>query len=177
MDRSVTYLELALNLDPLGDFLSPTSGKAYQIKDLIRGCFYYPRDPDGAGETAGSSRALKEGEIAEWILLDGTPATCVNIALHNLYPGEIDLVLSGPNLGRNTSSAFSLSSGTVGASLSSALSQIRSIAISYGTFDRPVPEVFYDPAHTLSVKIIRHLCDNWGRDEGGCGMAKLTSIA
>lgn len=26
-----------------------------------------------------------------------TPATCSNIALHNIYPGEIDLVLSGPN--------------------------------------------------------------------------------
>ena len=26
-----------------------------------------------------------------------TPATCSNIALHNLYPGMIDLVISGPN--------------------------------------------------------------------------------
>ena len=26
-----------------------------------------------------------------------TPATCSNIALHNLYPGMIDLVVSGPN--------------------------------------------------------------------------------
>lgn len=26
-----------------------------------------------------------------------TPASCSNIALHNIYPGEIDLVISGPN--------------------------------------------------------------------------------
>lgn len=26
-----------------------------------------------------------------------TPATCANIGLHNLYPGEIDFVISGPN--------------------------------------------------------------------------------
>lgn len=26
-----------------------------------------------------------------------TPATCSNIAIHHLYPGEIDLVISGPN--------------------------------------------------------------------------------
>lgn len=32
-----------------------------------------------------------------WKLLSATPASCSNIALHNLYPGEIDLVVSGPN--------------------------------------------------------------------------------
>ncbi|KAI0307830.1 sure-like protein [Multifurca ochricompacta] len=142
-------------------------GKAYQIKDIILGRFYYPRDPDGLGETSDSSRALKEGEIGEWILLDGTPATCANIALHNLYPGEIDLLLSGPNFGRNTSSAFALSSGTLGAALSSALSQTRSIALSYGTVGLPTPQTLFDPAHTLSAKIIRYLWDNWGNDEGG----------
>lgn len=30
-----------------------------------------------------------------------TPASCSNIALHNLYPGEIDLVISGPNRKHN----------------------------------------------------------------------------
>jgi len=142
-------------------------GKAYQIKDIIRGRFYYPRDPDGLGEFSDVPRALKEGEIGEWILLDGTPASCANIALHNLYPGEIDLLLSGPNLGRNTSSAFALSSGTLGAALSSALSQTRSIALSYGTVEHPTPQAYFEPAHALSAKIIRHLWDNWGKDEGG----------
>jgi len=143
-------------------------GKAYQIRDIIHGRFYYPRDPDGLlGETSDSPRPLKEGEIAEWILLDGTPATCSNIALHNLYPGEIDLLLSGPNLGRNTSCAFALSSGTLGAALSSALSQARSIALSYGTVEHPTPQAFFDPAHVLSAKIIRHLWDNWGKDSTG----------
>ncbi|KAI9508756.1 sure-like protein [Russula earlei] len=142
-------------------------GKAYQIKDIIQGHFYYPRDPDGMGEISDTSRALKEGEIAEWILLNGTPATCSNISLHNLYPGEIDLVLSGPNLGRNTSSAFMLSSGTIGAAMSSALSQTRSIALSYGTIVYPTPPTFFDPAHALSVKIIGYLWDNWGNDEAG----------
>jgi hypothetical protein len=146
----------------LYSFLTAETGKAYQIKDILRGRFYYPRDPgeiyracgrgakiqlyasDGLGESSDSPRALKEGEIGEWILLDGvspgsrsssapskndnrqTPASCSNVALHNLYPGEIDLLvccrrraphiqgitlsvrscsiqLSGPNLGRNTS--------------------------------------------------------------------------
>ncbi|KAH8999000.1 sure-like protein [Lactarius hatsudake] len=142
-------------------------GKAYQIKDIVRGRFYYPREPDGSGETSDSSRPLKEGEIGEWILIDGTPASCANIALHNLYPGEIDLVVSGPNLGRNTSAAFSLSSGTLGAALSSSLSQTRSIALSYGTIRRYPSQTLFDPAHALSTKIIQHLWDNWGEDGGG----------
>ncbi|KAI0348031.1 sure-like protein [Trametopsis cervina] len=141
-------------------------GKAYQITETIYGRYYYPRDPDGAGEVSEVSRALKDGEAAEWILLDGTPATCANIALHNLYPGEIDLVISGPNLGRNSSAAFALSSGTIGAALSSSLSKTRSIAISYGTVEHPTPLTYFEPAHAIGGRIIRYLWDNWGTDEG-----------
>ncbi|GJE86092.1 survival protein sure-like phosphatase/nucleotidase [Phanerochaete sordida] len=142
-------------------------GKAYQITDIIRGRYYYPRDPDGAGEISNESRPLKEGEVAEWVLLDGTPATCANIALHNLYPGQIDLLISGPNLGRNSSAAFALSSGTIGAALSSSLSKVRSIAVSYATITRPIPDAWFEPAHQLASGIIRHLWDNWGRDDRG----------
>ncbi|KIJ29595.1 hypothetical protein M422DRAFT_36892 [Sphaerobolus stellatus SS14] len=61
---------------------------------------------DGHGETSEVSCPLREGEVAEWILLDGM--RCVhasvsiglvlllpvrNVALHNLYPDEIDLVV------------------------------------------------------------------------------------
>ena len=60
-----------------------------------------------------------------------------------------------------------MSSGTLGAALSSALSQTRSIALSYGTMVHPTPQTLFDPAHVLSAKIIRHLWDNWGKDEGG----------
>lgn len=140
-------------------------GKAFQIKDLITGRYYYPQEPDGFGETSETRRPLKEGEIGEWILLDATPATCTNIALHNLYPGQIDLVISGPNYGRNTSAAFALSSGTVGAAMSGSLSKVRSIALSYGNFQYPPPPELLDPAHELSVKIIQALWDDWGRDE------------
>ncbi|KAF8745549.1 hypothetical protein AX14_006872 [Amanita brunnescens Koide BX004] len=137
--------------------------KAYFVKQTIRGSYFYPRD-DGQGEVSVHSRPLKAGEIAEWILLDGTPATCSNIALHNLYPGQIDLVISGPNLGWNTSSAFALSSGTIGAALSSSLSKTRSIALSYG---HPRSTDVFEPVHILSCNIIQYLWKNWGKDEGG----------
>ncbi|KII94368.1 hypothetical protein PLICRDRAFT_36631 [Plicaturopsis crispa FD-325 SS-3] len=142
-------------------------GKAYQITDAITGRYYYPSGADGKGETSPTSRPLREGEVAEWILLDGTPATCANVGLHNLYLGEIDLLISGPNLGRNTSSAFALSSGTIGAALSSSLSGVRSIAVSYGTVLHPTPPELFEPAHLLASRIIRHLWANWGKDDGG----------
>jgi len=140
-------------------------GKAYQINDIIKGRYYYPKGMDGQGETSPSPRSLKEGEIGEWILLDATPASCSSIALHNLFPGEIDLVISGPNYGRNTSSAFSLSSGTIGAALASSLSGVRSIALSYGNMIKNHPTTFHDPAFKLSSKIINYLLSNWGPHE------------
>ncbi|KAH7915777.1 sure-like protein [Hygrophoropsis aurantiaca] len=142
-------------------------GKAYHITETTEGRYYYPREPDGLGETSYVSRPLRDGEIAEWILLDGTPATCANIALHNIFPGKIDLLISGPNFGRNTSAAFSLSSGTIGAALSSSLSKIRSIAVSYGNVERPTPKAYFEPAHNLSARIICYLWNNWGKDPGG----------
>jgi len=141
-------------------------GKAYHITQIVKGRYYYPRDPDGKGEVSSVSRPLKEGEIAEWILLDGTPATCANVTLHNIYPGQIDLLISGPNLGRNSSAAFALSSGTIGAAMSSSLSQIRSIAVSYGTVIDPTPTTFHEPAHCLAMSIIKYLWFNWGQDKG-----------
>ncbi|KAJ3894945.1 survival protein sure-like phosphatase/nucleotidase [Lentinula edodes] len=161
-------------------------GKAYQIKEITKGSYFYPTNPglyplihiqpyvltlnyntDGEGEISSVSRPLKENEVAEWILLDATPATCANIGIHNIYPNEIDLVVSGPNLGRNSSSAFALSSGTVGAAMSSSLSRIRSIAISYGTVTHPTPTTYFEPAHILGANIIEHLWHTWGSDEFG----------
>ncbi|KIK71010.1 hypothetical protein GYMLUDRAFT_254301 [Collybiopsis luxurians FD-317 M1] len=142
-------------------------GKAYQIKEITKGSYFYPKNPNGQGEISLVSRPLRENEVAEWILLDATPATCANIGLHNIYPNEIDLVISGPNLGRNSSSAFALSSGTIGAAMSSSLSKFRSIALSYGTVVHPTPATYFEPAHILGSKIIDYLWKNWGSDEFG----------
>jgi len=166
------YLHLTRNLRWDVKVVLPSSqkswiGKAFHITEITKGRYYYPREPDGVGEGSSCSRPLKEGEVAEWILLDGTPATCTNIALHNLYPGTIDLVISGPNYGRNSSAAFAMSSGTIGAAMSSALSQIRSIAISYGNVLHPTPNELFEPTHTLSIRIIQYLWNNWGKDVGG----------
>ncbi len=62
--------------------------------------------------------------------------------------------------------AFALSSGTIGAALSSSLSVVRAIAVSYGTVLRPTPPTLFEPAHLLSLKIFKDLWDNWGKDSG-----------
>lgn len=119
-------------------------GKAYQIKDTINMSHYHPPS-DSLGKP--------------WTLLDGTPATCSNIALHNLYPGEIQLVVSGPNYGRNTSSAFALSSGTVGAAMSASMAGVPAIALSYGIFDKPIPDGVLNKANEIACTVLQKLCE------------------
>ena len=63
--------------------------------------------------------------------------------------------------------AFALSSGTIGAALSSSLSKMRSVALSYGTVQHPTPTSYFEPAHILSSRIISYLWNNWGLDQGG----------
>jgi 5'/3'-nucleotidase SurE len=62
---------------------------------------------------------------------------------------------------------FALSSGTIGAALSSSLSKTRAIAISYATVHHPTPSVFFEPAHILGGQITNYLWHNWGEDKGG----------
>lgn len=87
-----------------------------------------------------------------YVLVPGTPATCAQLGLfhHDLLfpdfsPGTntpntdakhspIDLILSGPNYGRNTTAAFALSSGTIGGAMEGAVCGIRSIALSFAFF-------------------------------------------
>ncbi len=65
--------------------------------------------------------------------IDGTPSDCVNIALAHLLPADeppIDGVVSGINIGRNTSLAFILASGTIGGAWEGALHGLPAVAVS-----------------------------------------------
>ncbi|KAF3056988.1 hypothetical protein CFAM422_012526 [Trichoderma lentiforme] len=50
------------------------------------------------------TRPSPSGDVEEWVLIDGTPASCVQIGLNHFFQdkGPIDLVVSGPNFGRNS---------------------------------------------------------------------------
>jgi 5'-nucleotidase len=62
--------------------------------------------------------------------IDGTPTDCVNIALSNLLPEPPDAVVSGINIGYNTTTQLIYSSGTVAGALEGAFWGIPAIAVS-----------------------------------------------
>jgi 5'/3'-nucleotidase SurE len=112
------------------------------------------------------SKPLPPGapEQEEWILVDGTPASCVQIGLYHYFQdrGPIDLVVSGPNYGRNSTAVFSLSSGTLGGALEAAVCRRKAIALSYAFFSRNHDPEIIAGASKLSVRLIEYLYANWG---------------
>lgn len=103
-----------------------------------------------------------------WLSLWNDPATCSNLALHSLFPTDhFDLVIAGPNYGRNTSSAFALSSGTIGAAMAASLSNYPAIALSFGLMapykgDLLTPEIVNGGIRE-SCKVVKKLYElGWG---------------
>lgn len=111
-------------------------------------------------DVQGTVQKFEETGELEWLLLDGTPASCANIGVKYLK-APIDLVISGPNYGRNTSAAYIMSSGTVGAATEAAICGVKSIALSYSytQFNHPIHHI--NQGSELSVALIKHLVANW----------------
>jgi tubulin---tyrosine ligase len=122
-------------------------GKAHIVGRTLKATSYLPKH-------------LADNE--EWILVDGTPASCTQLGLFHLlqHRGPVDLVVSGPNHGRNTTSIYNLSSGTVGGALEAALCRKNAIALSFASKD-PQPLEVIHAACKLSVGLINHLYYNW----------------
>jgi len=140
-------------------------GKAHIIGQTVKPTYFRPgtlHKDDGTTH----SRPLPAGshEQDEWVLVDGTPASCVQIGLYHYFQdrGPIDLVVSGPNYGRNSTAVFSLSSGTLGGALEAAVCKRRAIALSYAFFNRNHDPEIIAGASRLSVRLIEHLAANWG---------------
>jgi tubulin--tyrosine ligase len=102
----------------------------------------------------------------EWVLIDGTPASCAQIGLHHLFKdkGPIDLLLSGPNYGRNTTALFSLSSGTIGAALEGAVNGFKSIALSYAFDSREHNPDIIAAASRVSTRLLEKIMSEWPED-------------
>ena len=69
-------------------------------------------------------------DVVEAWAISGTPSDCVNIALGNLLSEKPDIVLSGINIGFNTTETLILSSGTVAGAIEGALWDLPAIAFS-----------------------------------------------
>lgn len=62
--------------------------------------------------------------------VEGMPADCVNLGVHNLFAGPPDWVVAGVNIGVNAGLNFLLNSGTVGAAFEAALLGLPAAAFS-----------------------------------------------
>ena len=82
----------------------------------------------GEVEVVRSKTDFPEG-VEAWSI-NGTPTDCVNIALGNLLHEKPDIVLSGINIGYNTTQPLILSSGTVAGAIEGALWGLPAMAFS-----------------------------------------------
>jgi tubulin---tyrosine ligase len=148
--------------------------KAHMIGETVKPTYYRPPAtfdprPSAADQQQGTvhSRPAISKDVEEWILLDGTPASCAQIGLHHFLTeerGPVELVVSGPNYGRNTTAVFALSSGTLGGALEAAVCNTKAIALSFAFFDRNHDPKVIDQACGLSVRVIEKLYESWPTD-------------
>lgn len=148
-------------------------GKAHMIGQTLTPTYYRPppatSPPAGLGDSDHGSTHARPSTLAgqeEWVLVDGTPASCVQIGLYHYFRerGPVDLVLSGPNYGRNTTAVFALSSGTLGGALEGAVCGRRAVALSYAFFSRNHDEAVVAAASRQSVRVVEALVRQWPED-------------
>ena len=143
-------------------------GKAHFVGQLITPTYYQPPAPTTAIDSGTTHEfpLSKNANAEEWVLVDGTPATCTQLGLNHFFRdrGPVDLVISGPNYGRNTTSLFALSSGTLGGALEAAAFRKHAVALSYAYFSRELDQNVLDAASKHSVRVVEYLVKNWGDD-------------
>jgi 5'/3'-nucleotidase SurE len=141
-------------------------GKAHIIEASLTASFVHPDSfhDDGTWEpdyTPAPDSA--SAHLADWVVIqNGTPASCAQLGLYSLFADRppIDLVISGPNHGRNASTIYNLSSGTVGGALEAVFCGQRGIAISFGSKDPQAGDVIAAAARH-AVRIVDHLLGHW----------------
>lgn len=143
-------------------------GKAHLVGETIKPTYYRPGDLHKDNGTIHNiplreERPNSEEQGGEWILIDSTPASCVQIGLYHYFKdrGPIDLVVSGPNYGRNTTAVYTLSSGTIGGAMEGAICGKKAIAVSYAFSSRDHDPVVIAEASKHATRLIEHLYQNW----------------
>lgn len=138
-------------------------GKAHMVGETLTPSYFRPGT---LHQDDGQTQPEPFDTDDQWILLDGTPASCAQIGLHYLFTDRppIDVIVSGPNYGRNTTAVFALSSGTLGAALEGATMGKRSIAISYAFDSRDHDPKIIAAASRVSTKLIEKFVAEWPED-------------
>ncbi|WYZ42564.1 hypothetical protein EsH8_VI_000263 [Colletotrichum jinshuiense] len=106
-----------------------------------------------------------EDRTHRWLVVDGLPASCTQIGLFHtgFKPDDFDLVVSGPNHGRNASTVYALSSGTVGGAMEAAQCGRKAVALSFGSKEAQ-PDQVIRAACDRAVALIGDLARDWHPD-------------
>ncbi|MCE4600378.1 MAG: 5'/3'-nucleotidase SurE [Desulfurococcales archaeon] len=123
-----------------------------------------PKSSSGLGITL--HKPLRVYRVRYWdvdiYLTNGTPSDIIYLALNEAVP-QLDLVVSGVNIGDNTSVQVVLSSGTVGAAAQAALLGIPAIAFSAAVEDS---NSFADPDYYQRILRISRSISEYVLDHG-----------
>jgi len=95
-----------------------------------------------------------------FVSVNGTPADCVYLGIHELAPWTPDILVSGINLGANMGE-YLLYSGTVGAALEAKNLSYPSIAISAAAFHQPGSKDFMEPNYHTAAYVVKDLIQNY----------------
>jgi 5'-nucleotidase len=113
-----------------------------------------PKSATGLGMTLHKPLRIKRfGNEERTYAISGTPSDIIHLA-RNVIVQDIDLVVSGVNIGDNTSTQVILSSGTVGAAAQAALEGIPAMAVSAAVSS--AEEIVNNRALTLAIKAVVH---------------------
>lgn len=141
-------------------------GKAHFVGQVTKPTYFRPGNVHQDNGTVHERPAKSAEDVEEWVLVNGTPASCAQLGLYHFFQdrGPVDLVVSGPNYGRNSTSLFSLSSGTIGGAMEAAVCGTRSIALSFAFYSRDHDPKLIAGSSRHAVKVIEHLFDHWAKD-------------
>ncbi|KAJ5572103.1 hypothetical protein N7535_005763 [Penicillium sp. DV-2018c] len=140
-------------------------GKAHIIEASLTAVYVHGDsfNADGTYNESESESNHESNPETDWVIIhNGTPASCAQLGLYNLFTDRppIDLVISGPNHGRNASTIYNLSSGTVGGALEAVFCGKKAIAISFGSKDEQPKDVI-EAAARLAVRVVEYLYSHW----------------
>ncbi|KAK3703426.1 hypothetical protein LTR37_014416 [Vermiconidia calcicola] len=135
-------------------------GKAHIVGQDVQASSYWP--PESTPEVHSDTVSARNDAKQPWILVNSTPATCAQLGISYFFNdrGPIDLVVSGPNYGRNTTAVFALSSGTLGAALEASVCGYRAIALSFAFFDRKNDPEIVAETSKQAVRVCEWLATN-----------------
>jgi 5'-nucleotidase len=101
--------------------------------------------------------SLADGTLAH--ASDGAPSDCVALATLGYFKEQVDLVVSGINLGANLGHDVTYS-GTVTAAMEAVIANIPGIAVSLETVESHAGEIDYGPAARAAGKVVCQVLEN-----------------